>query len=71
MSSNKIAIGVDLGTANSCVGVFKDDEVQIIPNSQGKFMLPSYVAFTKSEVLVGDAAKDQMLRNPHNTIYGA
>jgi len=62
-------IGIDLGTTYSCVGVFKDGRVQIIANDQGNRITPSYVAFTDSERLVGDAAKNQASLNPENTIF--
>jgi len=63
------AIGIDLGTTFSCVGVWEKDGVKIIENSEGKRTTPSYVAFTESERLVGDTAKSQAVRNPGNTVY--
>lgn len=62
-------VGIDLGTTYSCVGVYKDGRVQIVPNDQGNRITPSYVAFTDSERLVGDAAKNQASLNPENTIF--
>jgi heat shock protein 1/8 len=66
-----VAIGIDLGTTYSCCGVFQNDRCDIIANDQGNRTTPSFVAFTETERLIGDAAKNQVALNPSNTVFDA
>lgn len=65
------AVGIDLGTTYSCVAHFANDRVEIIANDQGNRTTPSFVAFTDTERLIGDAAKNQAAMNPSNTVFDA
>jgi len=71
MAAKGPAVGIDLGTTYSCVGVFQHGKVEIIANDQGNRTTPSYVAFTDTERLIGDAAKNQVAMNPNNTVFDA
>ena len=66
-----VAIGIDLGTTYSCVGWWKDNRCEIIANDQGNRTTPSFVAFTDTERIIGDGAKNQSAMNPENTVYDA
>merc|ERR1712017_61803 len=71
MASGGPALGIDLGTTYSCVGIWQNDRVEIIANDQGNRTTPSYVAFTDTERLIGDAAKNQVAMNPTNSVFDA
>ncbi|RZC86257.1 hypothetical protein C5167_007443 [Papaver somniferum] len=65
----RAAIGIDLGTTYSCVAVWKNERVEIISNDQGNRITPSYVAFNDSIRMIGEAARNQVARNPTNTVF--
>lgn len=69
MHSSRMAIGIDFGSAYSCVGVCKNDMVEIIPNADKEFLTPSIISFNDKKVLFGQEAKILALTDPQNTIY--
>ena len=71
MVNSKLAIGIDLGTTFSCVGIYRNGNVEIIANDQGNRTTPSFVSFTDEERLMGDPAKSMASSNPKNTVYDA
>jgi len=72
MTSKKTyAIGIDLGTTNTAIGFYTNDRVEIIPNEHGNRTTPSYIAFSETERLIGDGAKNQAAMNPKNTVFDA
>ena len=64
-----LAVGIDLGTTNSCVAILRDDKVEIIPNELGENLTPSVVSFTDEGQIVGENTFNQLIKNPKNTIY--
>jgi len=71
-SEKPILLGIDLGTTNTCVAYVRNKVARVVPSDKGSLILPSVVAVSeKGDLLVGNVAKDQMVVNPRNTIYGA
>src|SRR5438270_11548243 len=71
MAEKSILLGIDLGTTNTCVAYVRNKIAKVVPSDKGALILPSVVAVSeKGDLLVGNVAKDQMVTNPRNTIYG-
>lgn len=70
-SKKSIAVGIDLGTSMSCVGIYQNGKVEIIANDQGNRITPSMVSFTSEERLIGDPARTMAASNSKNTVYDA
>ena len=62
-------IGIDLGSSQSCIGIWENDVISIIPNEIGERSIPSYISFTDKERLFGNNAKSQITKNPNNTLF--
>ncbi|MBA42572.1 MAG: molecular chaperone DnaK [Magnetococcales bacterium] len=71
MASSKNVVGIDLGTSNSCIGIYQNGKVEIVANDMGNRITPSYVSFTDKERIIGDGAKSSSNSNPTNTIFDA
>ena len=72
MAEKPRIVGIDLGTTNTCVASVRNRIPKVVPTDRGNLILPSVVALSgKGDLLVGNVAKDQMVVNPTNTIYGA
>lgn len=67
---NEFVIGIDLGTTNSCVGIYRNGQAEIIINDIGERTTPSYVGFYETDILIGKVAKSRAFRNFRNTIFG-
>src|SRR5579862_1908986 len=72
MAEKPRIVGIDLGTTNTCAASVRNKVPKVVPTDRGNLILPSVVALSaKGDLLVGGVAKDQMVTNPKNTIYGA
>src|SRR5207302_982780 len=72
MAEKPIVLGIDLGTTNTCVAYVRNKIARVVPSDKGALILPSVVAMSdRGDLLVGNVAKDQMVVNPRNSIYGA
>jgi len=69
---SRLAIGIDLGTSNSCAAVVRDGRAQVVPSREGYSTVPSIVALNqRQQIIVGQSAKSQLLFNPTQTVHGA
>jgi len=68
-NKEEYVLGIDLGTTNSCVGIWRNKKLEIIPDNYGNKTIPSVVAFTNKSKYIGREAKNQIDINPENTFY--
>ena len=67
--NSRVALGLDLGVSFCRLSMFRDGKFELIPDEEGKFQMPTYIAFTDNSILIGEDAKDQLVKNPRNTIF--
>ena len=67
--SKELWIGIDLGTSKICVSVYRNGKLEIIPSDLGIQSTPSYITFTNSKTFIGSSAKNQLKKNPTNSLF--